>query len=117
MRIELEDGSGRETANLVVTVGNSSFRFNGCFKDVLPYELTEFANGLERGEEFAPELGHTPAFNVGFDRNEYRVWLFKRRFRNRWLWWTGSTKVQSEPELIAYAISYLRELAGRLNGS
>ena len=117
MRIELEDGWSQEALNLVVTVGNTSFRLNGCYKDHLPYELTEFANALERGEQFAPELGYEPAFNVGFVSRNYRASLFKPRFRSRWLWWMGSTKVQSELEPVETAVSYLREFADRLSGS
>ena len=85
MRIELEDGGGEEPLKLVVTLGKTSFRFNGCYKDHLPYELIELANVLERGEQFSPELGYEPAFNVGFASQNYRAWLFKPRFRSRWL--------------------------------
>ena len=117
MRIEFEDGWSPEALNLVVTIGDTPFRLNSCFKDHLPSELTEFANGLERGKQFAPELGYEPAFNVGFAEPNYRAWLYKPRFRSRWLWWMGLTKVQSQPEPVEDAVSYLRELADRLNGS
>ena len=117
MHIVLDDGWSGEAVNVVVTVGKTPFRMPGCFRDRLPDELREFADGLVRGLQFAPELGYEPAFNVGFVGNDYFLWLYRLRFRHRWLRWAGSTKVRSEPEPVANSVLYLRAFADRLDGS
>jgi|GEM_PF-3291857 len=70
-----------------------------------------------RGEEFAPELGYEPTFNVTFIADTYFLWLSRLRFRHSWLWWLGYTKVRFEPEPIADSVAYLRAFADRLDGS
>lgn len=117
MRIEVEDGWNEEVCNVVVTVGGTSYKIPGCYRDRLPDELREFADGLTRGEQFAPELGYEPAFNVIFIAETYVSSLYRRRFRHSWLWWMGSIEVFSPPETIADSIVYLRAFADRLDDS
>lgn len=114
MRIELTNGD-REgwsdaMAHVTVTVGGKPFFLGWCCKSDLPREICEFADGLMRGKQFAPEIGSEPAFNVGFEHGGFFVWLWKPRFRNRWLHWVGSTQDRSSTEPVDDAVSYLRSL-------
>lgn len=117
MHIEIYDGWNEEAVNVVVKAGNTLFQTHGCFRDRLPDELREFADGLMVGEPFAPELGYEPAFNVAFVADTYFLWRYRRKFRNRWLWWAGLSKVRSKSEKIAASVAYLRAFANRLDGS